>query len=337
MLFRSLALALLASLVTYHAVEKPIRFRWAYRHKVFLLFAAMVLVAILGRLVKQKTIHPRSASLPYVNILELRPDYPTPPGAVADPGGNFGMIGKNPKRAILLAGDSHAAQYRLTMARLGAEAMRSQPEGPRAMYSLDYFDPRTLPRLLPFILKDSSIESVVLSNFWAFVYGSNRINYAVRCCMGGVGRMVGGASYQDPPPEAELAQIDSALESSIRKLVSSGKKVFLVLDNPFGEELMPKTFIRRGLLGGVELLPKEARVAGLSKALALERTEPTRSRVSRIALRSGATLIDPVATLCASENCMIRAENGWPIYKDYDHLSPQSSEQLVRYLDFLFR
>ena len=103
------------------------------------------------------------------------------------------------------------------------------------------------------------------------------------------------------------------------------------MDNPFGEELSPRSLVKRGLFGGIELVPNPA---PLSRREAVQRDEPVRSRIIKIANETGANVIDPLAWLC-DETCPAVAADGSPNYKDYDHLSLDALIRHVHYLDAL--
>ena len=71
----------------------------------------------------------------------------------------------------------------------------------------------------------------------------------------------------------------------------------------------------------------------LSRREAVQRDEPIRSRILKIANETGANVIDPMAWLC-DETCPAVTADGSPNYKDYDHLSLDALVH-VRYLDVL--
>jgi hypothetical protein len=89
--------------------------------------------------------------------------------------------------------------------------------------------------------------------------------------------------------------------------------------------------VKRGLFGGIEIVTNPPT---LSRREAIQRDEPIRSRIVRIANETGADVIDPVAWLC-DETCPAVAADGSPNYKDYDHLSLDALIHRVHYLDAL--
>jgi SGNH domain (fused to AT3 domains) len=126
-----------------------------------------------------------------------------------------------------------------------------------------------------------------------------------------------------------MDQIDGALMAMVEQLKKVGKTVYLVLDNPFGEEIDPHSMLRRTSWRSFEfLIPPD-----LFREVALARTEPFRSRIVRIANLTGTKLIDPLEYLCGEKICPAFSPQGDLLYKDYDHLSFTALINNVRYLD----
>ena len=198
------------------------------------------------------------------------------------------------------------------------------------MYSLNNLTPNDILNVSNQLIADDSIKIVIFSNFWALDYGSDKINYAVRCCGNALGGSVGGDSYHPPATAEQMSEVDRVLLNASLSLTKSGKRVYFVLDNPFGEELTPKNLVKRSVIDGVHI-----KITPLPTSKALQRDEPTRTRILEIAKKTGASVIDPYEFLCNKEDCPAISEDGTPIYKDYDHLSLYAVTHLVRYFDFL--
>jgi hypothetical protein len=141
---------------------------------------------------------------------------------------------------------------------------------------------------------------------------------------------MGVIGIRTPPATAEqMNEFDASLEGTVRALRKAGKRVYFILDNPFGEGIAPRSLVKRSLLRGIEVMTPPP----LSRIAAIQRDEPIRSRVLKIAQATGADVIDPMEWLC-DETCPALSANGSPAYKDYDHLS---LDALMRapYLDVL--
>jgi hypothetical protein len=52
-----------------------------------------------------------------------------------------------------------------------------------------------------------------------------------------------------------------------------------------------------------------------------------------MAKRAGATVIDPVLSLCQDDACKVRMVDGTPIYKDSSHLRPFYVRDFADFID----
>jgi hypothetical protein len=181
------------------------------------------------------------------------------------------------------------------------------------------------------LLNDETVKTVVFSEFWALQRRSDKINYAVRCCGDGPMQTI-GSNIPPPLPRASIDQINNNFKNVLVALKQAGKQVYVILDNPFGEELAPRSVLDRGFFHKIRISS-----ATLSKTEAIERTEPVRSSIEDIARKTGAAIIDPINFLCAQDICRALAANGLPRYRDYDHLSEYTLTHEVHYLDFLLQ
>ena len=117
----------------------------------------------------------------------------------------------------------------------------------------------------------------------------------------------------------------------VQSLTAKGKKVFFILDNPFGEEIDPHSMLTRNWNGFVL-----SEHSVLTRSLAETRSEPVRSRITQIAKQGNAKIIDPLNSLCQKDICSPFSSGGDLLYKDYDHLSLYSSMHETQYLMPIF-
>jgi peptidoglycan/LPS O-acetylase OafA/YrhL len=316
--------------LTYELIEKRIRFGSLKTSSTVPLVLIMILLGCLGYAADKKHIFPRSQKNKITQYFNFSA-YGKPKGEYLNQKYKFGTLGYNTENKILLLGDSHSEQYRNTLAEAQLKAKKLNQPVPEVMYNIDYLGHSALLEMSKKVLDDNKISIVVFSNFWALNYGSDKINYSVRCCGKGQGGSIGGDSYHAPLSNDQMNIIDNELINASLSLKRSGKRVYFILDNPFGEELSPKGLIKRNFLNGIQIS-----LTPLSKDKAIQRDEPSRSRIISIAQKSGAKVIDPFEYLCNQQECPSLSQDGTPIYKDYDHLSPYAVTQLVHYLDFLF-
>jgi len=316
------------SFLTYIFVEKPIRFGRFQRQKNIVMVCAMLIIGVSGFAAYKNHLTPKSNTLEITKYISFS-GYEKPADEYINDQYKFGQLGTNQSKKIALIGDSHAEQYRNTFANI-YKNHDQEKKYPSVIYNFEYVDTNGLVVLSNNLLKDETVSAVVFSKFWALNYVSDKINYAVRCCGSGQGGSVGGNAYHEPLSEEQMDAIDRQLEGAAISLIKAGKKVYFVLDNPFGEEFSPKGLVKRSLSHGFEITH-----SGLSKDLVLERSQPSRDRIIRVAKKTGAQLIDPIDYLCGESYCSALTNNEAPIYKDYDHLSLYAVKNLVHYLDFI--
>lgn len=242
--------------------------------------------------------------------------YPEPNNLFTDPVSKLKAIGSNSKSKTLLVGDSHSYQYMNSFDFL---------EGSSSYNSVVFQQPSFPPRIEDFP-NDPAISVVAISYFWGYKYGSPNVKQELRCCGNGKNRTVGRISIPYKTKE-EMDLIDSKLERYISELQSMGKKVIVVLDNPFGEELNAQSMLYRT---GFKISLKPNMV--LTKKDAEERSHDTRDRLLSIAKKFDIEVIDPIAHLCSSGVCNAFSPNNDLIYKDYDHISLYASRNSVSYI-----
>jgi hypothetical protein len=116
---------------------------------------------------------------------------------------------------------------------------------------------------------------------------------------------------QGPAGDRALARLEAALA----KLVAAGKRVYLVLSSPRGEQFDPRGMAKRvGLNFEVHIAEP------VPRAEVAARTARIDARLERIAARAGAQVIDPKDYLCDQYSCPVADEGGRPLYKDESHV-----------------
>jgi len=128
----------------------------------------------------------------------------------------------------------------------------------------------------------------------------------------------------------EFSGREKAIESLgdlIKKIVSTGRSVSLVLATPTGSELDPKAMFKRGFLG------LSAREPYLLKDIFLRPNEELLNAIEATGRSHGARVIDPMNYLCSDGTIMVFDEKGIPICYDDHHLRPGYVREHVKYLD----
>lgn len=323
--------SILLSTLTYLGLEKPIR---SYRRQNYAISAGLALVMMgIGLLGYHDKIFERQYDEQTTKIMRAW-DFSTYPDAQdlrfttkyflrGRPG--LTTVGPESNRKILFMGDSHGQQYENTF----GEFFRRQRQQDKRIYPEVMFknSGEFPPEIPEGALQDPEIKTVVFSYFWALHYGSDHVNYRIRCCGTGLMGMVGRTSHGLFSNE-QMRETSRQIKEIIQQVRSSGKTVYIVLDNPFGEELAPRGLLHRSFFGKIRYVPNS-----VSRRTFLERDEPMRSDLIDIAKETGSIVIDPVQYYCNAQNCPAVDEDGDPILKDYDHLSLAIVKNKVRYFD----
>lgn len=128
-----------------------------------------------------------------------------------------------------------------------------------------------------------------------------------------------------------LRRVDEELAGAIRDLRAAGKAVFVVLNVPTGEEVNPHSWIpaMTGKLSRPALI--QARDFDATAYLAAYRN--FRALFAPLATEAGATVIEPILTLCHStERCDIGSVLD-PVYFDDSHLSVAYARDHAAWID----
>lgn len=329
----AIAVSFVLAWLTYRFVERPIRFGQNSWVKTAVLVILLAIAGYVGFNAFQRDgLGFRYGKVDPVRSLQIKKigeawrfsGYPDPSDLWLDQSTGLKGVGANAERLVLFVGDSHAFQYE--------NSIQSLYEQKRILNSSALFlYPDFPPVIDEKILDDPRITDVVFSFYWSYKYGSETVNQAMRCCGAGKNGVVG--RYTLPLRNLEeMEQINSSLESTLGKVVKKGKKAWVILDNPFGEELDARSKLTRTFYGGVSISP----LVTLSRTKALERTEPVRSFLIDIANRTGARVVDPFKALCSDAECPMFSDGGDLLYKDYDHLSLFASRRYTNYLLEIF-
>lgn len=318
-----LASSIVLSWLTYRLVERPIRFgHLSPMRTTAVLVGAMALLGFFGRNVSYFVRTYDDNIMKVAQVWDFS-DYPIPTNAKIENGEIH--FGDNPHSRVVMIGDSHARQYRNVLANFYTQHTETRnPRYPEVV--LSWLHDPVPPVITDKLLNDPSVKAVFLSYFWAIAYGSDQVDNLVRCCGKGLGGVIETQSPRMTPQQMDA--LDASLEGSIRALTAHGKKVYLILDNPYGHEFSPRTILKRDLWHGLTL---DAPPVPLGQVL--NRLEPSRSRLEALAKRAGAVTIDPLIDLCSESECDPLTADGEPMNKDYDHLSPLTNTKTIHFFD----
>jgi peptidoglycan/LPS O-acetylase OafA/YrhL len=226
--------------------------------------------------------------------------------------GNRTLVGDT-KRAVLFVGDSHMQQYLPRVDELAREhrapirTLIFDTEGGCApvpgLERIGYECSRFVEKALA-IARRPEVEVVVFAASWP-------------------GFIERGDYYDAADPHRRLLDLHGPagaralkrLEAALADLVALGKRVYLVLSSPRGEEFDPRSMAKRvGLDFEVHIGSPVPRSEVAASTAAID------ERLERVAASAGAAIIDPKDYLCDESFCQVADEAGRPLYKDESHL-----------------
>ncbi len=123
----------------------------------------------------------------------------------------------------------------------------------------------------------------------------------------------------------------SQLGNYIKVMKAQGKRVFIILNIPIGEELDPKFMIQRSLNTFPSLFTM--RLGGIKRETLETEYGKIQLDLNQMAQRSGAEIIRPLDYLCDDSYCPSIDINGEPIYKDSKHLRPSYARSHANFMD----
>jgi hypothetical protein len=244
-------------------------------------------------------------------------------------------------RKALFIGDSHIEQYWPRVERI----IDTHPDSARSAVFATYRACPPLPGIrstwrdtncsgfFDFVMERAfrpDIDTVVFGAFWErYFLGEYSADHS--------SQQVNGVQARSRAP----LQLDSVgtriafeqFQQAVSKLVSSGRRVFIVLSNPTSPQFVPafppeirlSLHFPRSLPAGsaprIDAEPFESFVAPLTR------------RLQNIAAQTGAKAVDPRFALCDGMICPAADANGMPLYLDSNHLNGSNARERASFVD----
>ncbi len=121
------------------------------------------------------------------------------------------------------------------------------------------------------------------------------------------------------------AQGMRGLAADIRRWRQRGIRVYILMSNPAGRQFVPQNQVRR--------LPFLQPPPDSVKRSRVEINLDAQTWVRVLAHLSGAQLIDPLNSFCDAQSCPTVDDEGDPLYKDEDHMRPQTAIDSASFID----
>ena len=309
----AVALSFLLAWLTYRIVEKPVRAQ--SNNAALILTPALAVVACFGIAAFSHRVHARSEAYGLEKIIEAAGEWDFPGSHLKLVHSEFGYHMERPGASprVLFLGDSNMQQYYPRVDRLFRDhpdttkgvVFVTQPACPPIPYTREMNSPQCagLTEKARFLAQGPDVGTVVIAAAW-WKY----------------------PAFNDPEMREDGFR---ALGSLIEEYRRMGRRVYLILPIPLGDDFDPYHLIVRGV-GDLGFRVARTQVHQ-SKVVA--ELAPLTSRLLTVARSTGATAIDPVAFLCREGECPTLMEDGSPVYKDVSHLRPTYVRERATFLD----
>jgi peptidoglycan/LPS O-acetylase OafA/YrhL len=339
-----IVVTLAAAFASYHTVEVPLR-RGAFgRAAVPALLAGLAAFTALGAVAAHERLVPRLSGSAFTAWESAITDWKIPATSNLDTGTGFDTPALRTQRSAttLFIGDSHLQQYwpRITY------LIDTHPDSARSVLFAAYAgcpilpglntlrQPRDCDGFFSYATHEAlqpQVDTVVFGAFWELYWFGEFL----------LDRSFGVYSPDDvlhrrlrlDSPAARIAL--EQYEHLLTRLVSSGRRVFIVLSNPTSPQFDPRWLVPTQ----VRLSPQLPRTlvaygARPVDAAAFETfVAPLMDRLRAIADRSGARILDPRTTLCEAMSCPAVGDDGMPLYIDSNHLRATYARERASFLD----
>jgi peptidoglycan/LPS O-acetylase OafA/YrhL len=339
----AIVIALAAAYATYRLVEVPIRYSELGRKAVPALLAGLALLAVAGVALQARWITGRLSG-PIVSQWDAAAnDWHFSGDKQIDERTGFGTVTVTSRRdrKALFIGDSHIQQYWPRVRRI----IDAHPDSARSVVFVSFPAWPPLPGINHLYHTTNSsgffdramelafqpdVDTVVIGAFWEFYFlGEYPPDRYAQEVYGVPPLAVAPLQLDSPSTEAAFEQFQHA----ISRLVSSGRRVFIVLSNPTSPLFQPvfPTEIRLSLhLSGSLGSDKGSRIdAGPFESFAA----PVMNRLRAIAAQTGAKAVDPRLTLCDGMICPATDSKGMPLYLDSNHLNGSNARERASFVD----
>jgi peptidoglycan/LPS O-acetylase OafA/YrhL len=330
------ALSALLAWLTYRFVEVPIRFGARKARSAALLLPALVTIGCVGLVVHSGLIRPRlfAAASALDEAMNDREGPRVPEGLDRDGRPSIASIPGAPDSSVLLTGDSHMAQYWprfLHLARTSSSRLPTvlllrygscvpmpgvERRGNESALKSARVECARFHRGAMEVANDPRVKSVVFGASWPS-YLKNQVTY------------LEGEKLPLTVDGPETDRAFALLAQEFRRLSDSGKRVYVVLDNPVDSAFDPASMLRSRLPGFRAKDP----LTSVPRSRVVERSRAVNARLIRAARIGGATVIDPVDFLCGPTACPTVSNQGKPIYRDNNHMRASFVRERATYID----
>lgn len=316
-----LAISFVLALLTYIAVETPIRRYFSYKVAAALAVSLVVTLGVSTTAIFNEWL-PRQRDEGVSRLLAAAGDWDFPDGPdrrIA--AGRLTRVTSYKSKlssTTLFIGDSNMEQYFPRIARVIDE----KPNDTNSAIMVGNQERNCLPASRLFIEDESFCHSAI-KDIEGLALAKTNVAVVLAYSGGNLQAMIESASGK-----ANLARF-------IKLLTERGKRVYLLLGIPEGWELSPRLMYTGSRLSKLTMKPVDQ--IAFDRATYFGKYGGLRDVLKRFAAENGAIAIDPFDVLCWDGNCPVLDHLGNPLYKDGFHLRASYARSSVSYIDVTLR
>jgi peptidoglycan/LPS O-acetylase OafA/YrhL len=338
-----IAVSFVAAYATYRLVEAPIRFDELGRRAVPGLLAGLAALALIGAAAGAGGIPGRLSGPLFAKWDAAVTDWHYPDESNFERRSGLGTVTVPSHREtkVLFIGDSHIQQYWPRVQHI----IDAQPDSARtAVFAVRRGCPPmpginttwrawNCSRSFDYAVEQAfqpGVDTVVFGAFWeSYFLGEYSEDHSLRPVQDVQAHTRAPLELDSPDTRIAFEQF----RNTVARLVSSGRRVFIVLSNPTSPLFDPvfPSWIRLSLrLPGSLPAGSSPRIdAGPFETF----VAPVMNRLRDIAAQTGAQVVDPRSTLCDQMICPAAGPDEMPLYLDSNHLSGYAARQRASFVD----
>ncbi|SCK29305.1 acyltransferase family protein [Vogesella sp. LIG4] len=321
--FFAICISFALATATYYFIEKPVRSnKKQYKLLAYMAITSAILTTI-GLAINFGKITPFVTTTPLRDVSYAINEWEYPQGLYTTKINNSEINKINGEKYTLFIGDSNMAQYSPRVVYLAKNKLtkkgaifftRSGCPPVSGAFEKKTEHCKTAFLDINVAIENPDVDTVVIGAAWVsylglsadFIYNNKIMN----------------------TPEGRK-ELFLQLEKQIKTIRSNGKKIFVLLNIPTGNELNPSNIINRNSL----LKFNATRNSEMISKSDIYIKFPWLSELKRVATINGATVIDPLDYLCNQQTCSGTTPSGMAIYRDANHLRPTYVRKYIKYID----
>jgi peptidoglycan/LPS O-acetylase OafA/YrhL len=318
---------------TYRFLERSVR-TYSNANALRALWVSGAVVTFVGLIVVSGSMPARNSDEQLQEVAKAALDRDYYAGFTTENIGTFPMhrIG-NGARKVLLVGDSHVMQYAPRAFKLAS----THPERMATTYFNTFLACPPVPGMFADGIpdcnerRDGALKLALDPQFDTVLVGGCWNCYLTGNLLPKPYRLQGGLlnNQAEVDENRSVARSLASLEGLLTELVKSKKEVYLLLDQPTSSKFSPDSMIRSGRLGKMSVTDASTAPLPLEQA-------KLNDQLRRIAISSGAKVIDVVANICKDGQCLKNMPDHRPAYVDAGHFRATYAREFANYLDPVF-